>query len=145
MEARRPHANELAPWIEALAVRARARVASAGAWRSARDRSRQASSWIAAAAEDLCDPAACAAALEAPLRFRRDEVFFARAMIHGHLLAGELPLAAALRDRAVRLILGRALPGALPPDEPARAHPLALVEAMMRGHGLGAYAAEVGA
>jgi lysine-N-methylase len=74
-------------------------------------------------------------------RFRRDELFFLRVLLHGHQLAGELPLARALRDRAVRLILARALPDALPEGDPARAHPLALVEAMMRGHGLAVYAA----
>jgi len=54
-----------------------------------------------------------------------------------------LPLASALRDRAVRIVLARALPGSIPAREPWRAHPLALVEAVMRGHGLGAYASDV--
>jgi lysine-N-methylase len=144
LEARRPVTGDLAPWIEALAARARARVKSADAWRSGRDRSRQVSGWIATAAEALRDPAACAVMLDPATGSPRDEAFFARATLHGHLLAGELPLATALRDRAVRLVLSRALPAAVPASDAARAHPLALVEAMMRGHGLGAYAAEVG-
>ena len=50
-------------------------------------------------------------------------------------------MAVALRDRAVRALLARALAEVLPVEEPARAHPIALVEAMMRAHGLGAYVA----
>ncbi|MFT3772828.1 MAG: YkgJ family cysteine cluster protein [Minicystis sp.] len=137
---RSPEGAELAPLLDALVARARARIASADAWRGAQDRSRRASHWIAAAAERLLDPAARAAFLADGGRYRQDEIFFLRAQIHGHQLAGEIPVAAALRDRAVRLLLSRALPDALPEGDPARPHPLALVEAMMRGHGLAAYA-----
>jgi hypothetical protein len=41
------------------------------------------------------------------------------------------------------LVLARALPEAMPEDDGRRGHPLALVEAMMRGHGLAGYAAQV--
>ncbi|APR75792.1 Hypothetical protein A7982_01138 [Minicystis rosea] len=129
----------LAPLVTALVARTRARVESADAWRGAQDRSRRASHWIASAAASLLDPAARAVSL-AEHRFRRDELFFLRAQIHGHQLAGDLPVAVALRDRAVRILLARALPAALPEGDPASSHPLALVEAMMRGHGLSAYA-----
>ncbi len=138
-----PEAAAFAPWIHALAARAEARVDSAGAWRSPRDLSRVASAWIAAAAGALRDGRALAAALVSSSGFSRDEAFCARAVIHGHGLVNGLPLVSALRDRAVRFVLARALPGSIPAGEPWRVHPLALVEAVMRGHGLGAYAAEV--
>jgi lysine-N-methylase len=138
----RPAAEAMAPWIEALAEQSRARVTAAEAWRAPRDRSRVASVWIEAAAQRLRDARALSAAL-AHTGFRRDEALAARAMFHGHTLAGELPLATALRDRAVRFALARALPEAMPGDDAARRHPLAVVEAMMRGHGLGAYVERV--
>jgi lysine-N-methylase len=139
-----PDPADLGPLLTALAARARARVASADAWRGARDRSRLASHWLAAAADRLLDAGACAGLLAGAAAFRQDELFFLHAQLHGHQLAGELPVAAALGDRAVRLLLARALPEALPAGDPARLHPLALVEAMMRGHGLSAYAREAG-
>ena len=75
------------------------------------------------------------------------EAFYARATLHGHHLAvEEAPLATALRDRAVRLLLGRALGAVLAraaPDDPAHDYPLTLVEALMRAHGLNVYAREV--
>jgi lysine-N-methylase len=140
-----PSAEALAPWIEALVARAEARAKAADAWRGQRDRSRLASRWIASAATALRGPAALESALGSAARFGRDERFWLRAMVHGHQLAGDVPVSVALRDRAVRALLSRALPEALPVDEAARAHPVALVEAMMRGHGLGAYAAAVSA
>ena len=142
--AQRPDEAALAPLLEALAARARARVATADAWRGSRDRSRLASHWIAAAAARLLDPAARAAVLADAAPFRRSELFYLHAQIHGHALAGDLPLSVALRDRATRIVLSRALPEALPEGDPARPWPLALVEAMMRGHGLSAYAREAG-
>ena len=56
------------------------------------------------------------------------------------------PLATALRDRGVRLLVARAMPLAVGTDEvdPAYVHPLALVEAMLRGHGLDGYVEDVG-
>lgn len=140
----RPAPEALAPLLTALDARARARVASADAWRGARDRSRLASHWIAAAAARLLDPSTRAALLADAAPFRQSEIFYLHAQIHGHALGLDLPVAAALRDRAVRLLLSRALPAALPEGEPARPWPLALVEAMMRGHGLAAYAREAG-
>jgi lysine-N-methylase len=106
--------------------------------------SRRGSAWIASAARSLRDGRALAAALASSTGFRKDEAFGARALIHGHMLVGALPLAAALRDRAVRFLLARALLGSIPGREPWRAHPLALVEAVMRGHWLSGYASDVG-
>jgi len=102
-----------------------------------------------AAATALCQPEALEALLAAPAPAPRAEAFYLRALIHGHALAiGGLPISLALHDRAVRVLVARALPlvlATLPPAEldPACAHPLALVEAMLRGHGLDAYAHDV--
>jgi lysine-N-methylase len=76
------------------------------------------------------------------------EALYARAVLHGHQLAGEWPVSIALRDRAVRLLVARALDRLLEqtPSEPhdsATLHPLALVEAMLRGHGLDAYVYDI--
>ena len=135
----------LLPWIAALHGRARRREREDSAWRSERDLALRATRWIAAAAATLLEPGALAALLAAPVVAPRAEAFYLRALIHGHHLAGALPLSLALHDRAVRIVVARALPlvfagvpeGAL---DPACAHPLALLEALLRGHGLDAYA-----
>lgn len=134
-----PDVNAVIPWIRALSERADSRVESASAWRSARDRSLVASRAIAGAAASLLDPAALALALAAPALEPIAEAFYLRAVIHGHQIVGRLPLAAALRDRAVRLLVARAM-GAL---DPSARRPLTILEAMMRGHGIEIYAREV--
>ncbi len=133
------------PWIEALHRRARRREREDAAWRSERDLVRQAIGWVAAAAAALLDADTLAALLAAPIAQPRAEDLYLRALLHGHHLVGALPLSLALHDRAVRLLVARALPAvfaALRAEEldPACAHPVALVEAMLRGHGLDAYA-----
>ena len=131
---------EVLPWIDALARRAARRVREDAVWRSERDLARLATSWITEAAEgllsslSLANPTAAVAASEA---------FYLRAALHGYKLFSDLPLTIALRDRAVRLLVARALPDVFTragATDPACAHPLALVEAMLRGHGLDAYA-----
>lgn len=138
-----PDEGALRPWIEALCVRTAARVESADAWRAKGDRARLAGHWIDAAARRLRDRDARRALIADASPFGRDERFYLRALIHGHQLVGDAPIEVALRDRATRILLSRALPGALPEGEAARSHPLALVEAMMRGQGVGAYALSV--
>lgn len=138
-------APSLLPWIAALHRRASRRERDDAAWRGARDLARLATRWIAAASASLLDPAALAALLVAPVASPASEAFYLRAALHGHRLFGELPLSFALRDRAVRLLVARAMPPVLaaisPVDhDPACAQPLALIEAMLRGHGLDAYA-----
>ena len=93
--------------------------------------------WVDAAAQALDDGAAGAPALA------RDEAFYLRAVLFGHHLAGAQPLASALRDRALRCLLARHL--RVPPGEPksAQRHPLAAVEALMRGQGMDGYVALV--
>ena len=130
--------TEILPWIDALARRAARRVAEDAVWRSERDLARLASSWIADAAGALLSSGSVSLPPSAP----GGEAFYLRAALHGYKLFGDVPLTVALRDRAVRLIVARALPDVFArvgATDPAGAHPLALVEAMLRGHGLDAY------
>ena len=126
------------PWIGALANRAARRVREDAVWRSERDLARLATSWIADAAVALLSSGSVSLPPSAP----EGEAFYLRAALHGYKLFGDLPLSVALRDRAVRLLVARALPDVFArvgATDPACAHPLALVEAMLRGHGLDAY------
>lgn len=141
-------AAEVRPWAEALSRRASRRAAEDEAWRSARDLVLRAAPWIAAAAAAIADAEIGPAVIAAPIAAPRSEQFYLSALLHGHRLAGDRPLAIALRDRAVRVLVARALAhvlSAVPPGErdPAAAHPLALLEAMVRGHGVGAYVDDV--
>ena len=139
-----PAEAELVPWIAALLRRARRMERRDAAWRAPDDLVLRAARWLIAACEALLAPGAAAAVMDAPLA-PEGEAFYLRALVHGHRLVGELPVATALRDRAVRLVVARALglvflaeaPGSL---DPACAEPLALVESLLRGHGLDAYA-----
>jgi lysine-N-methylase len=137
------------PWIAALHRHAARREREDAAWRSERDLARRATSWIAAVTGVLRDPPTLSAHLGAPVPAPRAEAFYVRALVHGHHLAtAGLSISLALRDRAVRLLVARAMQvlfAELPPEalDPACAHPLALLEAMLRGHGLDAYAPEV--
>ncbi|WP_437650230.1 YkgJ family cysteine cluster protein [Sorangium sp. So ce362] len=136
----------LGPWLAALHGRAARRAREDAAWRSERDLARRATRWIAAATLALAEPDLLGALLLAPVRAPDRERFYLRAALHGHRLLGALPLSLALRDRAARLVVARALPvivAGADADDPACAEPLALVEAMLRGHGLDAYAVEM--
>ena len=149
-----PSPEELAPWIAALVQRTAAKRESADRWRSPRDRVRVASALLADVAASLRDEATLAAALAGPGApsaratgpSRRDvEAFYVTANLHGHALVGEIPLAHALRDRAIRLLLSRAVPArttSIQGVDPGVAHPLPLVEAMMRAQGLKEYTRE---
>lgn len=127
-----PPEAALAPWIAALAERTAAKRDSADRWRSERDRVRAASRLLAATAASLKGREPLGAALAGVGAARMLEAFYVTAALHGHALLGEIPLAHALRDRAVRLLLARAVP-----DMP---YPLPLVEAMMRAQGVKEYA-----
>ncbi|EYF00614.1 YkgJ family cysteine cluster protein [Chondromyces apiculatus] len=143
----------LLPWLGALFRRAHRRATEDAAFRSPRDLALRTITWIAAATRALHHPdlAALTLAADAPAA-RADERFYLRAALHGHQLLDDtarIPLADRLRDAAIRLLVARAMslrlaalagePDAEPLDDPASAHPLALVEAAMRGHGLSAY------
>ena len=127
-----------------LVERARRRMNIDATWRSDSDLARRAVRWIHDAATALVeDPAALPAILAAPA-FAIDsvsEAFYLRAGAYGHqFVLGDAPLSLALRDRAARLVLARALPLVVHSDERASEavlrYPLALVEATLRGHGL---------
>jgi lysine-N-methylase len=133
----------LRPWIEALHGRASRRAREDEVWRSERDLARLTTRAIAETTRALLLPGALAALLAQPAPAPASEAFSLRATLHGLRLIGELPLVHALRDQAVRLLVARALPAAfaaLGTEDRAFAHPLALLEAMLRGHGLSAYA-----
>jgi lysine-N-methylase len=133
--------SEILPWIEALAHRAARRVREDAVWRSDRDLARLSCSWIADAAEALLSSRAIP-----PPATPASEAFYLRAALHGYKLFTDLPLTVALRDRTVRLLIARALPDIFTrtgATDPACAHPLALVEAMLRGHGLDGYAHDI--
>lgn len=101
------------------------------AFRSPNDLTRKAFEWMIAAAR----------AIEREPSWRtpdaRKEAFYARASAWVCRDAlGKLPLATALRVRAIRVWLARALAS----DDPLAAEPLAIVEVMFRAHGLDAFA-----
>jgi lysine-N-methylase len=136
----------LRPFFVALDERARARSRIDASYRAKEDLALRALGWIRDAARLLSDPGALAALVALAPDHARSEAFYLRAAVHGHhLVAGERSLSHALRDRAARIVVARALPFVADEDDedPALLHPLALVEAMMRGHGLAAYARDV--
>jgi lysine-N-methylase len=143
----RPTVEALRPWTSALAERTASKLASADRWRSAHDRVRGLSALLTEGATALADDATLARALEGEGAARALEAFYVTAGLHGHGWIGEVPLAAALRDRAVRVLLGRAVSGieAARGDGPAGDEAaLTRVEAMMRAQGIKEYARAVG-
>jgi lysine-N-methylase len=136
---------ELRPWLVALASKAADRAIEDASWRSERDLARRCSGWIALTAAALAaDEDAISGALRAPVD-SAGEALYLRAILHGHqVVRGEGTVAHALRDRAVRLLVARAMPAVMAgDDDPACRHPLALVEAMLRGHGIADYTLDV--
>lgn len=140
-----PDEAALAPWVTALAERTAAKRESADRWRSVHDRVRVASQVLAEAAASLKERATLVDAVAGQGASRPLEAFYVRAALHGHGLVGEVPLAHALRDRAVRIVLARVLSWAPPASDLELSHPLTLVEAMMRAQGVKEYARMVGA
>lgn len=135
-------ADDVRAWARALSIRAARRATEDEAWRSPRDLVLRAARWIAEAAEMTT------LILAVPPAAPRSEQFYLEALLHGHRLVDERPLTVTLRDRAVRILVARSLANVLasvPEGErdTAAAHPLALVEAMLRGHGLGDYVDDV--
>ncbi len=133
-----PDVNAVLPWIQALSQRADARVTSASAWRSERDRSLVASRAIAAAATSLLDLVALASALAAPPRPRRRGLLPAR--------RAPRPPARVAPPAHRRAPRSRGAPPRGPRDGralPETRRPLTILEAMMRGHGIEVYAREV--
>jgi lysine-N-methylase len=147
-ETTRRHEVILRAHLRALHARVEKRARDGATWRSERDFARQAIGWMARAGAGMFG-GALAGALAAPGDASR-EAFYVRASIFGHaLVVDDVPLAEALRDRATRLVLARALSvlfaAAGEPIDAGLREPIAVVEAMLRGHGLGAYVHDVDA
>ena len=141
---RRADVTAMRPALVGLVERTRRRLKSDEAWRSEADLALRAIRWIAQGAALLTDEPALFERIVSTLPSSdvvRSEGFYLRALVHGHqLVLEDVPLAYALRDRAARLVLGRVFAHVVGPDEldaePTLRHPLALVEATLRGHGL---------
>lgn len=141
---RSPDPDALRTSLFALTERAGRRMNIDATWRSESDLARRAVRWLFDAATLLAnDSAALRAILAAPPSAidGTSEAFYLRAGAHGHqFVLSDAPLTHALRDRVVRLVLARALPLVVRPDEQAAEstlrYPLALVEATLRAHGL---------
>ncbi len=134
-------------WLAALSRKAARRAKAQDAWRSPEDPCRRGVSIVAAAASLLADPDVLGAVAAGAGATATDEDFYLRVALFGHQMVGS-PLAVGLRDRAVAIWVARAFPlaaEALYPGEiePAFDHPIALVEALLRGHGLRRYTDEV--
>jgi lysine-N-methylase len=134
--------DELKPWAEALEARAK-RWMRQDTWRGEYDLVRGAVRNLDFVAMGLTGEESAPFAAKAPPALR-SERFYVAALLHGHRLAHGRPLPVALRDRAFRIVAARAL-GILQPErrDPAFAHPLAIVEATLRGHGLDLYVEDV--
>jgi lysine-N-methylase len=113
----------------------------------ATDRTSQLALWLSRGAQELLKHDAVDHLLEAPPQFPGHERFYFRATLFGHhLVATEMTIEQALRDRALRLLLARQLGSDVPEecaDHPAAAYPITAVESMMRGQGLDRYARPV--
>lgn len=137
-----PAAAEVLPWIDALHGRSSARAREHAAWRSEADLVRRLSTAVATLALLLRDEGTLAEALGLGAEHPAHEARYWQLGVHGYRWVGRRPLATRLRDEAVRLWLGRSLPAVLAgaPDDPRLRAPLALVEALLRAHGIGGYA-----
>jgi len=132
-----PSPEELAPWLSALHAQLRDKCLHVG-WRSPRDRSRLRSDWLCNAAASLLDAPVVASTMAAQPT-PRDEAFTLRASLWGYQILTP-DLVTGLRDRAIRFLVARRCHDITPDAvEPAASHPIAAVEAMMRGQGIGAY------
>ncbi|MCH9685397.1 MAG: YkgJ family cysteine cluster protein, partial [Deltaproteobacteria bacterium] len=140
-----PAAALVRPWLLALHEHAAARAREHAAWRSERDLVRQASSALAMLTLVLRDGAALAEALAVAPSAPDQEARYWSARLHGHQWARSGSVVTALRDDALRGWLARSLVLVVPEraDDPDWRAPLALVEALMRAHGIGAYVTDL--
>jgi len=134
-----PSPEELAPWLRGLHDELREKRRNVE-WRSPRDRSRLRTDWLFEVATSLLEPGVVSATLASVETLdAQDEAFTIRTSLWGYRLL-DPDLVTSLRDRAVRFLLARRSRAIAPdPGEPAQDHPIAAVEAMMRGQGLDAY------
>lgn len=140
-----PEASVVLPWLLALHERAAARAREHAAWRSERDLVRRASVALATLTLLLREPEALTEAIAVAAEHPEHEARYWRLGVHGYRWIGRTPLVTRLRDEAVRVWLGRSLSAVLDgaPDDPHVRAPLALVEAMLRAHGIGGYVDDV--
>lgn len=139
-----PAAAAVGPWMAALHERAVPRAREHAAWRSEKDLVRRVSTALATLTLLLRDHETLAEALTLSPEHPEQEARYWRMGVHGYRWLGRSPLVTRLRDEAVRLWLGRSLSAVLggAADDPHLRAPLALVEAMLRAHGIGGYASE---
>ena len=138
-QAKAPTVAEIQPWVAAFQLRASARAREHAQWRSERDLVRRISTAVATVTLLLRDPDALQEALALPVELGGQEARYWQTGLHGYRWAGRGALTTALRDEAIRVWISRSLPMVLPPDEPDFRAPLALVEALVRAHGVGRY------
>lgn len=144
-EAPPPPATAVMPWVRALHRRAAARAREHAAWRSEHDLVRRVSTALALLTRLLLDPEALTEALAVPAAAPGQESRFWRGGLHSYRWPRNGALVDSLRDDALRLWVARSLPAAMVDEDqdPDLRAPLALVEAMLRAHGIGAYVDDV--
>lgn len=140
-----PEVAAVRPWVEALHRHVVTRAREHAAWRSEDDLVRQVSTAMALLTRLLLDPEALAEALAAPPPAPEHEARFWRGGLHSYRWPRNGALVDALRDDALRLWVARSLPAVLDDrhHDPDLRAPLALVEALVRAHGIGAYVDDV--
>jgi lysine-N-methylase len=113
-----------------------------GAWRAPGDDTRALVGWLNGGAQSLLDPSFVETLLAGPGPGLEHERFYFRTTLFGHHLFGRgTSLVGALRARAERLLLARALARRVPADlerHPSARAPLAAVEMLLRALGLAA-------
>ena len=134
-----PTPAEVRPWLGAVAAQIQEALEGQHAWRGPRDRCRTGLRLISGAARRLMELEALSAAL-APRDDPQDERVYVNAALFGPHLLSET-VVTALRDRAVRVLVSRALVPLLARENAAAdaAHPLAIVDQVFRAAGTSAY------
>lgn len=123
--------------LTVIGARVTHRVDQDRAWRSPRDLVLRALGWLHDSVLARLRPGGLKAGVSSP----DDEEFYVRSLAFGLHLETSAGLAESLRDRAVRILLARTIPEEAGVEDVAASRPLALVEALFRGQGLGTYAA----
>ncbi len=130
--------DAMAPWLDAWRAVIEGIVSENVAWRSGRDLALHALDVMRETLAVIAEQGLLGALLEAGATQPEAEGFYLRATAHGHQWIAERPLAAQLRNLAMRVTLARALHrfrGAGVLTGAAFEEPVALVEAMCRGYG----------
>jgi lysine-N-methylase len=135
-----PAAAELGLPLMQLASSIQGAAETFGAWRAPGDVTRALVAWLVGAARSLLDADLVEELLAGPDAGLDHERFYFRTTLFGHhLVRVDAPLDQALRSRAVRLLLARALGRRGPGDcasHPAARAPLAAVEMLLHAMGV---------